>query len=167
MFVRYFVELSIDPERVVAVLSDDPRAWLPGLARDAHRRGDALLSEVGFGERIRVEREVSVRLASPIRSSSKTVFPLRWEALEHPGLFPSLDADLEVAPLGIGRTQLAISARYVPPFRTLGRALDRAILSRVAEATVKDFLDHVAESVLRPLAEPAVLGHDEPSEVGS
>jgi hypothetical protein len=166
MFVRYFVELPVEPERVVAVLSHDPREWLPGLARDAHRRGDALLAEVGFGERVRIEREVSAQLSSPIRSSSKTVFPLRWEASEHPGFFPSLDADLEVAPLGPGRSQLAISARYVPPFRTLGRALDRAILSRVAEATVKDFLDRVAESMLRPPGERAVLERNG-SEAGS
>jgi hypothetical protein len=144
MFVRYFVELSIPQEQVEAALSDDPEAWLPGLAQGAHRRGDALLADVGFGEAIRIEREVAIQLGPSIRSSSKTVFPLRWEAASHAGLFPSLDADLEVARLGPTRTQLAISARYVPPFRWMGRALDRAILSRVAEATVKDFLDHLA-----------------------
>jgi hypothetical protein len=148
MFVRYFVELPIRDERVEAALSHDPRGWLPGLARDAHLRGDALLADVGFGEAIRIEREVTIRLGPPIRSSSKTVFPLRWEAAAHPRLFPSLDADLEVAPLGPERTQLSISARYVPPFRAIGRALDRALLSRVAEATVKDFMDHVAAAVM-------------------
>jgi hypothetical protein len=155
MFVRYFVELPIEPRRVVSVLSRDPGTWLPGLARDAHRRGDTLLAEVGFGEPVRIEREVRVELGRPASSTSKTVFPMRWEASAHPGLFPSLDADLEVAPLGPGRSQLAISARYVPPFRAIGRALDRAVLSRVAEATVKDFLDRVAASVMAPL-EPVV-----------
>ena len=148
MFVRYFVELPIRDERVEAALSNDPRGWLPGLARDAHLRGDALLADVGFGEAIRIEREVTIQLGPRIRSSSKTVFPLRWEAAVHPKLFPSLDADLEVAALGPERTQLSISARYDPPFRALGRALDRALLSRVAEATVKDFMDRVAASVM-------------------
>ncbi len=32
----------------------------------------------------------------------------------HPGLFPALDADIEIAPLGDG-PQLAMSARYDPP----------------------------------------------------
>jgi hypothetical protein len=79
---------------------------------------------------------------------------LRWEAAAQPGLFPSLDADLEVAPLGPERTQLAMSARYVPPFRAIGRALDRALLSRVAEATVKDFLDHVGAALMRSEVQP-------------
>ena len=30
----------------------------------------------------------------------------------------------------------------------MGRALDRAVLSRVAEATLKDFLDRVAERLV-------------------
>ena len=58
---------------------------------------------------------------------------------------PSLDADIEVGELGPERTQLSISARYTPPLGSLGRVLDRALLHRVAEATVKDFLDRVAE----------------------
>ena len=43
-----------------------------------------------------------------------------------PGLFPALEADLEVAPLAPDRTQLAMSARYVPPLGPLGKAIDRA-----------------------------------------
>jgi hypothetical protein len=148
MFARYFVELPLSPEAVEQALSDGPRGWLPGLATDANRRGDALLAEVGFGERLRIKREVAVELGTSIRSTSKTVFPLRWKASGHPGLVPALDADLEVAPLGSSRTQLAMSARYVPPFGTVGRAIDRALLSRVAEATLKDFLDRVAEAIL-------------------
>ncbi len=76
------------------------------------------------------------------------MFPLRWKASGPADLFPSLDADLEVALLGPGRTQLAMSARYVPPFGRVGRVIDRAVLSRVAEATLKDFLDRVAQTIL-------------------
>jgi hypothetical protein len=148
MFARYFVELRVSPEVIEAALSKDPRNWLPGLATDANHRGDAMLAEVGFGEAIRVKREVKVHLGNPVVSSSKTIVPMRWEASGHPGLFPSLDADLEVASLGEGRTQLAMSARYAPPLGAVGRAIDRAFLSRVAEATLKDFLDRVAETVL-------------------
>lgn len=165
MFVRYLVEIPVPQAEVEAALARDPRAWLPGLARDAHLRGDALLAEVGFGETIRVEREVAIQLGAPIRSSSRTAFPLRWEAAAHPWLFPSLDADLEVAPLGPERTQLSISARYVPPFRGIGRALDRALLSRVAEATVKDFVDHVAAAVMDPEATPLDSGANALHEV--
>jgi hypothetical protein len=56
-------------------------------------------------------------------------------------------ADIEVAPLGADQTHLSISGRYEPPMRAIGRILDRTLLHRVAEATVKDFLDRVAERI--------------------
>jgi hypothetical protein len=160
MFARYFVELPISVEDVERALSRDPRGWLPGLAERAHHRGDLLLAEVGFGEAVRIKRTVVVELAQPVRSGAKTVFPLKWSVSGRGGLFPSLDADLEVASLRPGRTQLAISARYVPPFGSVGRVVDRAALSRVAEATLKDFLDRVADAIMgtREMSPPVELG---------
>ena len=134
-------------EEVERALSHDPRAWLPGLAERANHRGDLLLADVGFGEAVRMQRTVVIELGPLVRAGAKASFPLQWTSSGARGLFPSLDADLEVAPLGPGRTQLAMSARYVPPFGPLGRAVDRAVLSRVAEATLKDFLDRVAETI--------------------
>jgi hypothetical protein len=147
MFARYFVELSTSPADVEATLVSSPEGWLPGLAGAAQDHGDALLAEVGFGERVRVDRTVSIEIGEPVHALTKTVIPLRWTAMDAPGLFPSLEADLEIAPLGADSTQLAISARYRPPLGSLGRAMDRAVLHRVAEATVKDFLDRVADRV--------------------
>jgi len=72
------------------------------------------------------------------------------------GLFPSLEADLEIAPLAQGRTQLAMSARYMPPLGALGRAIDRTVLFRVAEATLKDFLDRLAAALRASDPSPAV-----------
>ena len=164
MFARYFVELPTSPEEVQRALSRDPRLWLPGLAEQAHHRGDVLLAEVGFGEAVRIKRTVAVELGRSVRTGSKFVFPLRWAASGGANLFPSLDADLEVAPIRPGRTQLAMSARYVPPFGTVGRVIDRAVLSRVAEATLKDFLDRVADTIMGSLdaSSPA-----EPSRVAA
>jgi hypothetical protein len=150
MFARYFVELPISPRAVEGALSQGPSRWLPGLAEGANHRGDLLLAELGFGEKLRIKRTVMVELGPPVLSPSKSIFPIRWVPSGPVGLFPSLDADLEVAPMGPGRTQLAMSARYVPPFGSLGRAVDRALLSRVAEATLKDFLDHVAQTIMCP-----------------
>jgi hypothetical protein len=148
MFARYFIELPLPPRDVVSALDGTPGSWLPALATDATFQGDELLAEVGFGETVRVARQVAIELGAPVATSSKTVIPLRWTAAGSRGLFPELDADLEIAPLGTARTQLAISARYVPPLGAIGRVLDRAALSRVAEATVKDFLDRVGERIV-------------------
>jgi hypothetical protein len=77
---------------------------------------------------------------------------MTWEATGSGRLFPKLEADLELAPLGPSRTQLAISARYRPPLGAVGRVVDRAALHVVAEATIKDFLDRVAERLTTSLA---------------
>jgi hypothetical protein len=147
MFARYFVELPMDTLRVERALLRDPQSWVPGLAGKANRHGDDLLAEVGFGSEVRVERRVALEFGVPIQMPSKTVLPMRWSAAGARGLFPSLEADLEIAPIG-GRTQLAMSARYDPPLGAVGRAIDRAVLFRVAEATLKDFLDRVADAVV-------------------
>ena len=152
MFARYFVELPLSSERVEAALARSPQSWLPGLASEANNRGDALLAQVGFGDDVRIARRVQIDFGETIRMPTKTVLPLRWKASGAAGLFPSLEADLEIAALGPGRTQLAMSARYVPPLGAVGRAIDRTLLFRVAEATLKDFLDRVRQ---------AILDHDE------
>jgi hypothetical protein len=73
---------------------------------------------------------------------------MSWKAGAPGGIFPALDADLEISRLGDHRTQLAISGRYRPPMGALGRVLDRSLLHVVAEATIKDFLDRVAERLV-------------------
>jgi len=152
MFARYYVELPIASERIEAALLQDPRAWMTHFAEHANRRGDALLAEVGFGEDIRIARTVAIEFGESVRVGNKFIQPFRWSASGPAGMFPALDADLEVAPLGSESTQLAISARYVPPLGKLGRLIDRAVLARVAEATVKDFLDRVAAALVENVA---------------
>jgi hypothetical protein len=152
MFARYYVELPYDRERVEHVLLTEPDAWLPGYATNANHKGDRLLAEVGFGDDVRIARTVAIDVGSPITMPTKSVLPVRWTAAGAAGLFPSLDADLEVAPLGHERCQLSISARYEPPLGAVGRAIDRALLFRVAEATIKDFLDQVRDRIARELS---------------
>ncbi len=148
MFVRYYLDLPIPFEEVERRLLEDPEQWVPGLALDAEARGSRLLVEVGFpmDDAHRVDKTVEIRIGESYRiPASKTVLPLTWKATPATVLFPALEADLEIAALGAKRTQLSISARYRPPLGALGRALDKALLHRVAEATVKDFVDGVGE----------------------
>jgi hypothetical protein len=152
MFVRYYLELPIPPARVEQALLGSPE-WLSELAGEAQRRGDVLLAEVGVGPLgLRLGRRVVVQLGAPVAFPSMTSLPMTWEPLGMDGLFPRLDADLEVGPLGQDRTQLAISARYRPPLGVLGQAIDRVLLHRVAEATVKDFLDRVGQAIAGQVA---------------
>jgi hypothetical protein len=148
MFVRYYVELPVHVDRVEARLMASPASWLPGIADQAEARGRRLVTEVGLGDRLRVAKRVLLEIGHPTRFPSKLVLPVHWRAEGGEGLFPVLDADLEVARLTPTITQLSISARYTPPLGALGSSIDRAVLHRVAEATVKDFMDRVAAALL-------------------
>jgi hypothetical protein len=149
MFVRYYVELPLPFAEAEGRLIEDPASWMPGMAGEAGARGEELLVEVGFGpEGLRVHREVVVTVGEPVVYPSKTSVPIRWHSASAEGLFPALDADVEVGPMGPKRAQLAISARYQPPLGVVGNAIDRALLHRVAEGTVKDFLDRAAERIV-------------------
>jgi len=76
-----------------------------------------------------------------------TSLPVTWEPVGLEGMLPRLDANIELGSLGEDRIQLAISARYRPPLGALGRTVDRVLLHRVAEATLKDFLDRVGAAI--------------------
>jgi hypothetical protein len=148
MFVRYYVELPVHIDRIETRLLALPASWLPTIADDAHAHGQRLLTQVGFGEELRVAKRVLLEVGRPVRLPSKLVLPLHWRAVGAEKLFPVLDADLEVARLTPGTTQVSVSARYRPPVGALGSMIDRALLHRIAEATMKDFLDQIATKLL-------------------
>ena len=149
MFIRYYIELNFPSERVARALSSRPSDWIQSLALDADRRGGDLLADIKVGlkgHRL-VGKAVRVDLGDVTHLGEKTVLPMSWHATGASGLFPVMEGDLEVAPLGAERTQLAMSARYTPPLGSLGDVADRAILHRVAEATIKDFVDRVGQAI--------------------
>jgi hypothetical protein len=153
MFVRYFLELDLPATVAEEALLRSPHEWIPGLAVGASSRGERLLTEVGFGTEPRVQKLVMVELGEPIRLEAKVILPMRWDPTGGGGgLLPSLDGDIELAPLGPARSQLAMTARYTPPFGVVGEMADRALLHRVAEATVRDFVERIAEGLRGRLA---------------
>jgi hypothetical protein len=148
VFIRYYLELQLPFDDVERALLADPASWLPGMATEAEDQGERLLVEVGFemGDDRRIDREVRIEVGEPVSvPSSTTTLPITWKAEHGARAFPQLDADIEIAALGAKRTQLSMSARYRPPLGRIGRTLDKALMHRVAEATVKDFLDRVGE----------------------
>jgi hypothetical protein len=148
MFVRYYMELPLPAGQVERAVLDSPAEWLAAMAGAAQERGDSLLTEVGVGPvGTRLTRRVTIQLGAPVRFPSMVSLPLTWEPVGLEGLLPRLDANLELGALGQDRTQLAISARYRPPLGVAGRTIDRVLLHRVAEATVKDFLDRLGQAI--------------------
>jgi hypothetical protein len=125
-----------------------PESLIPSLASFADERGQHLLAEVGFPvDGHRVSKNVEIDVGTPVASAGKTWIPIAWRATGPSGLFPVLDAELEFASLGTKLTQLSLNGRYQPPLGLLGRTIDKALLFRVAEATIKDFVDRLARAI--------------------
>lgn len=157
MFIRYYLELAHPMAELEYALLQAPSSWLPDLAESADQRGQLLLTEVGFRvDGHRIVKRVSIAMGDPVRSPGRIWIPISWQATDRRGLFPVFDGDLEIAGLGAGRSQLAFSGQYRPPRGLIGRTLDRVLLSRVAEATIKDFVDRIAQGLEAKIARAPV-----------
>ena len=116
-----------------------------GTSEGAYDHGSASLVRVGLPGLSKLVRVHARELASTGESAGLAI---RWEA-DGPGgaLFPVLDADIRLVRAGERACVLAMSGAYRPPLGALGQALDRAILHRVAAATIRDFVARVAAKI--------------------
>lgn len=89
----------------------------------------------------------------PARIVDDTVIiAIRWESIGPASeLFPSLDADLTLSRSDGTQTRLTLVGSYRPPLGRVGAALDRAMLHRVAQATMRNFLKQLAEIATSPV----------------
>ncbi len=114
-------------------------------SQEAYSHEDAHLMRVGVAG---LSKLVRVQVRELAQTDTSTGLAIRWEATGPGGrLFPVLDADIGLASAGEGLTLLTITASYRPPLGSLGEALDRAILHRVATATIRGFLVWVAARI--------------------
>ncbi|MGZ8756068.1 MAG: hypothetical protein ACXW15_12870 [Acidimicrobiia bacterium] len=146
MFIYYFAQLRRPFEkvedRVCRLLRD-----LTGWADAAYRDGEEIRARVGVGgKRGVIAKTVTLDVGRPVRTPHQTMFPLSWRATGAPGLFPQMNADLTVARLGPDMTQIGFSGSYEPPGGPVGQAIDGALLHRIAESSVKGFVDRIAEA---------------------
>jgi hypothetical protein len=93
---------------------------------------------------------VRVRTLEPVHIGGKTMVAIRWDATGLTGeLFPALDAQLTLIPAGDDRCDVELLGIYRPPFGRAGKILDHAFLERVADSTIRAFLDQTA-AILSP-----------------
>lgn len=118
---------------------------LTSASEDAYGRGTVSLTKVGAAGLSKLVRVQLRELAGTDRSAGLAI---RWEATgPGGGLFPVLDADLRLASAGDQVTLLTMAGVYRPPLGPLGEALDRVILHRVADATIRNFAAWVAAQI--------------------
>jgi len=60
-------------------------------------------------------------------------------------LFPVMVGKVELAPVDARTTKLTVCGMYEPPLGPLGRQLDNAFMHTVAEATISDLVQSIAE----------------------
>jgi len=96
---------------------------------------------------------IQVQTRDLVMGEGSAVLTLRWQATGPDGaLFPALDADIRLTPAGKQAVVLRLDGAYRPPPGIRGTELDRAVLHRVAAATVQDFLGRIAGAIADPAA---------------
>jgi hypothetical protein len=126
---------------------------LLGTSEDAYDHGTTGLGRVGVPG---LSKLVRVQVRELAWTDQSVGLAIRWEATgPGGGLFPVLDADLTMVPAGERVTILTLAGAYRPPLGATGAALDRAILHRVASATIGAFLAQVARRIT---SQPAANG---------
>lgn len=121
------------------------------VSRTSYQKGLNALMRVGpLGGLPGTSKLVEVRFVEPVERDRATTRGLRWEATgATAGLFPVLDANITLAPEG-DRTRLSFAGSYRPPLGSLGAGLDKAIMHRVAAATIRALLADVASALTTP-----------------
>lgn len=161
-FLRYYVELPFPVGEVDRIITQLPAEWLDLAARDANIRA-ALLLSVPEGTDPEVGGKVCVSLSPPSLTDGVLSRSMQWLAAGHGE--PLLHGELELAELGPSRTQLALTAQH-RPLAPVPLAANRARSQRIAESTLKAFIDQLASYIgdmlssqnrTIPLRQPAVV----------
>lgn len=107
-----------------------------------------------FGGLRGLSKLVRVRFAEPVQRDRLITMPMRWQTTGPAGeLFPVMDADLTLINDGESQTRIRLDGSYRPPFGRAGTALDRAVMSRLAEATIRSLVEGIADAVADPAPE--------------
>ena len=121
---------------------------------DAYGRWGAELARPGpLGAAPGMSRLVQVQFRDMVIHEDAAVMALRWEATGTTGgLFPVLDADITLTPAGDQASVLVMRGAYRPPLGNVGATLNRAVMHRIAEATIRAFAQQIADAIVYPAA---------------
>lgn len=146
MFVYYFMYIDrpfLEARRLVLNIIDG----LPEAAGIAYREGEQMQMRAGVAPGL-LSKAVRVRVGDPVDVGAETAIPVSWKATGPTRLFPVMEGELVIAGIGSAETQLIFRGSYHPPFGGLGKAIDKILLHRIAEATAKYFVDRIGAAVI-------------------
>jgi hypothetical protein len=157
MFIGAEVQLGLGFNVAQSRLANLARGgWLRHVSDDAYRDLGSGLVRVGpLGPVPGMSKLVVVRFSEITVHERFAGGAMRWEASgPGEGLFPVLDADVTLTKAGDDASILAVWGVYRPPFGGLGAGLDRVVLRRVAQATIRTFAHRIGSAITDPVGSP-------------
>jgi len=146
MLVSDFAQIDRPFDAVRDQLVEAGPGWLGESLVAAYEEGERLSLRVSSAiGPLRVSKRVWAELDEMAVKPDRVTQSLRWRAAGATGLFPSMAADLEFTPMGTAMTSISFMGRYVPPLGPVGREVDRVLLHRLAQASVRALLARVVE----------------------
>src|ERR1035437_6636707 len=149
IFIQDFIGIDRPFETLRTRFTGDSE-WLGPMANAAAQDGETLRMRIGptWAAGL-ITREVRVTLG-PSRERNDALYrSITWKASGMPSLFPLLDGDIELAPVGRWSCRVSVDIIYTPPLGGFGARMDRALMHRVPASTVRSFISRVATQ-LRP-----------------
>ena len=138
--------LAASSERATKLLSKDPRGLMPesgGRSASPSAVVD-LAVVVGGGSAIR--QDVAVTLGVPRSAEGEAWVPISWEPVSHMRMLPSFEGALEVVDQD-GASELSITGTYHVPLGVVGRFGDGLVGRRLAQQSIRTFLERVAQQI--------------------
>jgi hypothetical protein len=146
MFVQHSVHVEHSVKACTDALMQGPPKWFP-------LTSGKNISSVGLHVAgVPVRKRVVVELGEPEQTATWTAIPLTWKATFLERLFPTMTGKIELAPTDANVTRLTVSGMYQPPLGRLGEQLDEALMHNVAEGTVKELAESIAERLHKAIA---------------
>lgn len=152
MFAQAATTLPFPSGRVAKVLAAPSHPWSVTVEED----GRSHLAKVGVTiGRLPVYKRVRLQVGASTATlrSDAVMLPVSWIAIGGPPIFPKMEGTLHVESQGNRVAKLTLNARYDPPLGELGELVDRALLHRVADATMRDFLERLTRALAAELGD--------------
>jgi hypothetical protein len=136
------VDVPLSMERIEHGLlgGGDMGMW----AEAAYRRGERLAVGPG-GPALTASVELDV--GEPVYGTDSVTIPFAWRAIGAAWFFPHMEAEIVLSPITPTLTHLSFRGRYRPPLQLVGAMLDKVAMHRIAEATVRSFLERLADAL--------------------
>jgi len=139
MHVIHSVHINRPLSECESALAESAQRWFPRMnAKSSSSVGPKVAG-------VPLRKRVTVHLGSPMKVGDWTNLPVTWKATGPEPLFPVMTGRVELVPVDKKVTRLTVSGMYEPPLGPVGKKLDEALMHRVAEATVRELAESIAE----------------------